>query len=188
MVKHGLLLVAVGSLGLCLSVSAQQTRSKPLVPLRGTDALALNQQGIFKTVDSSALIHELPMLTLLNGQSLPVSTPMGRMGMEQLNLFPDTLSNNLQMGMVSVSTGSRTGGKDFSTDGKDWNGAVPTSPSHPLYYSGEIGFLYGHATGKYGGDVKQTYFIGTVGDDNVQITVGGSYEDSNFNFPRRGRW
>jgi hypothetical protein len=189
MVKHGLLIVA-GSCCLCFSLAAQpldSVEAKPLDQLSGTRALALDPSVFFTTVDSSALIHGLPMLALLDGYSLPVSTEMGRMGMAPLDLFPAALPGAVETQTASVSVRNRTDGKDFNADGKDY-GQTAISHSSPLYYGGEIGFLYGHATGKFGGDVKQTYFIGEVGDDNVQITVGGSYEDSNFHFPRRGRW
>jgi hypothetical protein len=192
MVKHGLLLVVVGSLGLSSSLAAQQTsdpeqiQMKPLPSLSGTDTLAFYQMVVSSKVDSSALVDGLAMLTLLDGQGLPVSTEMGRMGMAQLDLFPNALPGATEVQTASVSVRNRQEGKDFSADGKDYS-PMGISRSHPIYYSGEIGFLYGHATGKYGGDVKQTYMIGEVGDDNVHITVGGFYEDSNFQFPRRGR-
>ncbi len=188
MVKSGLLAV-VGSLGFCLPLAAQQTGS-----LAQTEnvSLYLSQPAIFKTVDSSTLVHGLPMLSLLDGRWLPISTAMGRMGMAQLDVFPNaSLPVAPKAKKTSAYARNRTDGKDFGTDGadgKDALGAITSSSrSNPLYYSGEIGFLYGHSTGKYGGDVKQGYFIGEVGDDNVQITVGGSYEDSNFQFPRRRR-
>ncbi len=55
------------------------------------------------------------------------------------------------------------------------------------YAGGEVGFLYGRATGKYGGDFKQGYIIGEVGDDKFHISVGAAYEESNIRFPRSGR-
>jgi hypothetical protein len=55
------------------------------------------------------------------------------------------------------------------------------------YATGEIGFLYGKSTGKYGGEAKQAYIIGEAGNDKTQIFVGASYEDSSFRLPRSGR-
>jgi hypothetical protein len=57
----------------------------------------------------------------------------------------------------------------------------------PDYATGEVGFLYGRATGKYGGDFKQAYIIGGVGDEKLHIIVGAAYEDTNFRFPRYSR-
>lgn len=61
------------------------------------------------------------------------------------------------------------------------------SPEYPLdlrpgyYVTGEVGFVYGRATGKFGGDYKEGYIIGEVGNDKIHISVGASYEDSNWN-------
>jgi hypothetical protein len=63
-----------------------------------------------------------------------------------------------------------------------WN-AVPKFS----YATGEIGFMYGKSTGKYGGDFKQAYIIGETGNDKTHIFVGASYEDSSLRFPRSGR-
>jgi hypothetical protein len=55
------------------------------------------------------------------------------------------------------------------------------------YATGEIGFMYGRSTGKYGGNSKQAYILGEAGNDKTQIFAGASYEDSSFRFPRSGR-
>jgi hypothetical protein len=55
------------------------------------------------------------------------------------------------------------------------------------YATGEIGFMYGRSTGKYGGSFKQGYITGEAGNDKTQVFVGASYEDSSFRFPRFGR-
>jgi hypothetical protein len=55
---------------------------------------------------------------------------------------------------------------------------------NPIYFGGEVGFLYGRSSGKFGGDVMQTYMVGEVGNDKFQITVGASYEESSVRFPR----
>ena len=56
-----------------------------------------------------------------------------------------------------------------------------------VYTSGEVGVAYGKSTGKYGGEVLQSYITGTVGNDKFQITAGAAYEESTLRFPRRGR-
>ena len=53
------------------------------------------------------------------------------------------------------------------------------------YATGEIGFTYGRATGKFGGDFKEAYILGTAGNDHFQISAGALYQDSNFRW--RGR-
>jgi hypothetical protein len=55
------------------------------------------------------------------------------------------------------------------------------------YATGEVGFLYGRSTGKYGGELKEAYVIGDVGDDKFHISVGAAFEDSSFRFPKQVR-
>ena len=49
---------------------------------------------------------------------------------------------------------------------------------------GEVGFLYGKSTGKYGREDFQTYIIGTVGNDKFSITAGYLHQESSGQFPR----
>jgi hypothetical protein len=54
-----------------------------------------------------------------------------------------------------------------------------SSSLNPIYYGGEVGVLYGRWSGKGGGDMWQTYVVGTVGNDKFQITAGAAYEEWN---------
>src|SRR5438270_13452599 len=51
-------------------------------------ALALYRPDIFNAVDSSVLIHGLPVLALLDGRRIMVGSELGRMGSAPLNIFP----------------------------------------------------------------------------------------------------
>jgi hypothetical protein len=64
---------------------------------------------------------------------------------------------------------------------KDLPTEMQSSSLDPLYYGGEVGVLYGRWSGKGGGDMWQTYIVGTVGNDKVQITAGASYDEWNGN-------
>lgn len=55
------------------------------------------------------------------------------------------------------------------------------------YAGGEVGFLYGRSTGKYGREVMQGYIFGEVGDDKFHISVGAAYEEANGRVPRLRR-
>jgi hypothetical protein len=162
----------LGFLGFCFPLVAQQT-------LDTGSALVLYRPAIFSTVDSSVLLHSLPVLSLLDGQRLPVSSEMGRLGRTPLNLFSDAPLRAAEVRKINVATVYRTDRKDSGLEGKDSSGEIMSSPLNPLYYGGEVGFLYGHSTGKFSGDVFETYMVGTVGNDKFQITVGTSYEESN---------
>lgn len=53
---------------------------------------------------------------------------------------------------------------------KDWK-------SSSVWTSGEVGFLYGHSlSSKHSFDTEQGYIFGTVGNDNIQISAGASYQ------------
>ena len=75
---------------------------------------------------------------------------------------------------------STTSGKDSSKE------VVDVGPPKFTYANGEVGFLYGRSSGKFGRDVEAGYILGTVGDDKFNITVGASYERSNGRVPRFG--
>jgi len=53
------------------------------------------------------------------------------------------------------------------------------SPLNPVYYGGEVGGIYGHSSGKFGGDEFGTYIEGGVGNDKFQINAGASYQEWN---------
>lgn len=166
----GVILTVAAFCGFALAATAQQ--------LPGTTSpLAFYQPETLNTVDGSALMHELPMLALLDGRHLPLSTPMGRMGNLPVNLSTNTSFNYAQVRAL--------GGP--AVDGKDSSKEVQPSHLDPLFYSGEVGVFYGHASGKFGGDEYGSYFQGTVGNDKLQITVGGSYDQFDGHSPRWAR-
>jgi hypothetical protein len=53
-----------------------------------------------------------------------------------------------------------------------------------IQVGGEIGFLYGKSTGKYGREDFAGYVIGTVGNDKFSVTAGYYRQDTTFNNPR----
>lgn len=56
-----------------------------------------------------------------------------------------------------------------------------------IYVGGEIGFLYGRSSGKYGVEYERGYVIGEIGNDKFLLRVGTSYERTNWRTPRWGR-
>jgi hypothetical protein len=53
-----------------------------------------------------------------------------------------------------------------------------------IQFGGEMGFLYGKSTGKYGREDFSTYIIGTVGNDKFSITAGYLHQETTFSGPR----
>jgi hypothetical protein len=175
MIKRALLVV--GFLALCFPVAAQQTNRTDEFDAAAT--LALYRPEIFASVDSSVLIRDLPMLTFLDGR-LPGSTALGRMGTAPVA--------NLPVALVSAAPAQKTNVPRVSgKDGKDSSAEVMSSPSSPYYWGGEVGFMYGHSSGKFGGDEFGTYIEGGVGNDKFQINAGAAYQEWNGRFPRRPR-
>ncbi len=148
----------------------------------GSDAIfGFYRPELFTTVDGAALVHQLPMQEFLDGR-LPGSTPLGRMGTAPVANFP--------MGLVSAaprqkaSTGSASV-KD-PKDGKDYASAeaLAAEKASLAFTGGEVGFIYGHSSGKFGGDEFTSYILGGVGNDKMQINVGASYQEFNGHFSR----
>jgi hypothetical protein len=82
----------------------------------------------------------------------------------------------------------RTNASSSATTGKDSSKEVVDIQRNLFdYVHGEVGFLYGHSSGKFGREVEAGYIVGEVGDDKFHITVGASYENSNGRLPRLGR-
>ena len=162
MLKRALLAV-LGFLAVCFPAAAQQA--------------SVLEQSI-----------TLPTLTLADGRGLPASSDLGLMGMVPVDISSDDSFTVAEI-VVRPEGGkqSTTDGKDFGTDGKDSSVQIVNSPLNPIYYGGEVGFRYGHASGKFGGDDFATYMMGTAGNDKFQITVGAGYEELSGRLSRRGR-
>ena len=60
------------------------------------------------------------------------------------------------------------------------------SPSR-IRFGGEVGFLYGKSTGKYGREDFAGYIIGTVVNEKFSINVGYYRQETEFSVPRRRR-
>jgi len=151
----------VGLLSLCLSVSAQQT----------------SRSNIFSALNNSLL--RLPSLTLSDGQLFSFSTAFNWMEPTPPDFLPG-LPAAAPLRLIAVSSAARS--KDSSKEVVDVR-----RPNLLDYASGEIGFLYGRSTGKFGGEYKQGYIIGDVGDEKFHISAGAAYEESSWRVPHGGR-
>lgn len=139
---------------------------------------------LFAIVDGSTLLSDLPINDYLGGR-LPGSTKLGRMG--------SAADGHFSAGLVNAEPQSRTKSKSVSgpvkdpKDGKDYPSAEAMAAERASlsWTGGEIGFMYGHATGRFGGDTFSSYIVGGVGNDNLQINVGAAYQETNFSRGRR---
>jgi outer membrane receptor protein involved in Fe transport len=181
----------LGFLSLCLPLAAQQTNRPEqteddtitLEQLRRTgavdtaSALTLYLPDIFSTVGSSLLLHGLPARTLLDGRRFPISGALDRMGMTPFDLFPVAFLSAVEIQKVNASP----------MYGTDSPGGVVNLRLNRDYSGGEVGVFYGKSSGKFGREDKQSYILGSVGDEKFHITAGAAYEESSGRVPRLGR-
>jgi len=192
------LAVAVGLFVVCFCLEAQQAKrstearrpaSKHLQPAGAPDTsfgLSLHQPKNFSTKDSSILFNKGPVGAWSDGGRLASEKAFASMSMGSFELppapyfAPDAFTSTPAK---RGSTISRPQSENFGTDGKDFDGEL-LSPQDRIYYGGEIGFLYGHGTGKGSGDLIDTYIFGQVGNDHFQITAGTEYQEWSGQTPR----
>jgi hypothetical protein len=159
MTKRALFAVA-GFLGLILSVTAQAQVPAPF----GFDGGTLDRQFLRLPPLSLADQERLSFATAFNWQTpvdfLPTFDPAG----PQSFAYPTTPSR-----------------------GNPLDRAVAMRAPDRVYVGGEIGFLYGKSSGKYGREDFQSYIIGTVGNDKFSITAGFLHQESSGRVPRWGR-
>jgi len=140
-----------GFLSLCLPLSAQRT----------------DHPVIFSALNRSLL--RLPSLTLSDGGLFSFASAFNWTE----PTTPDFLPALPAMAPQRANAAAATPGRDSSKE------VVDVRRTNLLdYVGGEVGFLYGRSSGKFGREVEAGYIIGDVGDDKFHITVGASYENS----------
>jgi hypothetical protein len=163
-------------------VSAQQV-NRPEWPSGGFDpAFALNvyQPRISGAYDSFLLLHRGPLGAWSDGGWLASQSALTQIGMASLDLFPVAYwTPNVFGGVSGPQANARSRTQHSAIDGKDNASDIMESPMDRVYYGGEVGFLYGQWSGKGGGNMWETYVVGTVGNDKFQITAGASFDEWN---------
>src|SRR5207302_9128247 len=96
-------------IALCFPLAAQQ-------PFDSASTFVFYRPEIFTSVDSAALVRELPMTEFLDGR-LPGSTALGRMGTAPVANFPITLvsAQPRKKGTVLGPVKDPKDGKDYSS-------------------------------------------------------------------------
>ena len=172
------------------SISREQSRSKSV--LNAPLSLSLYRPKISGATGSSLLLHNGSVPLWLDGTQVgnSIENPGYSLGSQWVqlgfmapDLLPPALLSAAQPSAQRPSASRVHGsdGKDIGADGKDSPDEMLRSSLNPIYYGGEVGFLYGRWSGKGGGDMWQSYVVGTVGDDKFQITAGVSYDEWNGN-------
>jgi hypothetical protein len=191
------LCVALGLFGALLPAVAQQPHhSTKREQLRSAGApntsLSLNfyRPKVWGAAESSLLLHNGSVPLWLDGPGLSngiVGPSYGfasswvQLGFTSADFLPVAFLSGAQPPAQRPSAGRvhGTDGKDLGADAKDSPDEMLSSSLNPIYYGGEVGFLYGRWSGKGGGDMWESYVVGTVGNDKFQITAGASYDEWN---------
>ncbi len=188
----GALVFAVGLLGICFSVAAQQTKhsggvkhrvaASSLTSMDSISSLSLYRPTIPGGSNNSLLFRNGPVRAWSDGAQLASETAFVQIGMAPLGLFPVAYLAPSDGGPVPARRSNAVSDyrpANFGTDGKDLSGEMLNSPLNPVYCTGEVGFVYGRWSGKGSGDYVGSYVWGEVGTDKFQITAGASFENWN---------
>jgi hypothetical protein len=193
------LCVALGLFGALLPAIAQQPhhstkreQSRSVGASSAPLSLSLYRPKILGAAESSLLLHNGSVPLWLDGPELSngiVAPSYGfasswvQLGFTSADFLPAAFLSGAQPPAQRPSAGRvhSTDGKDLGADAKDSPDEMLSSSANPIYYGGEVGFLYGRWSGKGGGDMWETYIVGTVGNDKFQITAGTSYDEWNGN-------
>jgi len=182
------LAVAVGLFAICFPVAAQQAnRAEATDP---AFVLGLYQPKSSSAKDSFLLLKRGPVRAWSDGGALARENAFGEIGMASLALFPAaSLPPPTAFGPAPTNTAraaSDSRSENLAADGKNVISPdeIMVPPSDRFYYGGEVGFMYGHWSGKGSGDMMESYIMGTAGNDHFQITAGAAFENWSGNGAR----
>ena len=181
MTKRGLLPVVV-FLGFYFALAAEQASGSPsghggaftLAQLRGM-AAANNASVLFQPTLFNSLDNPVFGLPFSNRDVFSLATTFNLVGATPQSFLP--FSSAVELPRASLP----------ATSGKDSSERLFDLRPHFDYVTGEVGFMYGHSSGKFGGDYLEGYIFGEVGNDRIHISAGASYEEWNGRVPRWGR-
>ena len=178
MTKRELLPVVV-FLGLCFSLVAEQASASPSGP-GGPFTLAQlrsmnNGSVLLQPTLFNSLANPVFGLPFSNRDVFSLATTFNLVGTGPQSFLP--FSPAIESPVARLP---ETAAKDSS------NRLFDVRPNFD-YVTDEVGFLYGHSSGKFGGDYLQGYIFGEVGNDRIHISAGASYEEWNGRVPRWGR-
>ena len=193
----GALFLALGFLGISCPVLAQQAKHSgaaqhhvvagAVTAFEPSSTLSLYRSNVVSASNASLLFHTGPVRAWSDGGQLATESAFVQIGMAPLGLFPATYfapSDVWQVPTTKTGTASNSRSQMLATDGKDLPGEMISSPLNQVYYTGEVGFVYGRWSGKGNGDYWQDYVWGQVGNDKFQINAGASFENWSGNSPK----
>ena len=193
----GALFLALGFLAVCFPVLAQQAKHSGATQHRAATSdtstfergstLSFYRPNVVSASNASLLFHNGPVRAWSDGAQLASESALAQIGMAPLGLFPMTYLAPSDVGPIPTtkpSSASNSRSQMLATDGKDWPGEMISSPLNQVYYTGEVGFVYGQWSGKGNGDYWQSYVWGQAGNDKFQINAGAAFENWSGSSPK----
>jgi hypothetical protein len=193
---RGAFVLALGLLGICLPLAAQQAKhsgaarhrfaASAVMPLDASSNLSIFRPNV-TNASNSILFHNGPVRAWSDGAQLVSESALVEIGMAPLGLFPVAYFAPSDVGPTPVrkpSVAPNYQTANLATDGKDLPAEMLNSPLNHVYYTGEVGFMYGQWSGKGSGDYVGSYLWGQAANDKFQITAGASFENWNGNSPK----
>jgi hypothetical protein len=193
----GALVLALGFFAVCFPVVAQHAKHSVATQHRAAtfatstfehgSTLSLYRPNTVSASNASLLFHSGPVRAWSDGAQLANETALAQIGMAPLGLFPVTYLAPSDVGLVptrKASAASNSRSQMLASDGKDLPGEMISSPLNQVYYTGEVGFVYGQWSGRGNGDYWQNYVWGQAGNDHFQITAGASFENWSGSSPK----
>jgi hypothetical protein len=193
----GALFLALGFFAGCFPVVAQQAKHSratqyPAATFATTafehsSTLSLYRPNVISASNASLLFHSGPLRAWSDGAQPASEGALAQIGMAPLGLFPMTYLAPSDVGPAPArkpSAASNSRSQMLATDGKDLPGEMISSPLNQVYYTGEVGFVYGKWSGRGNGDYWQSYVWGQAGNDHLQINAGASFEDWSGSSPK----
>jgi hypothetical protein len=193
----GALFAALGVFAVCFTGVAQQAKhsgatqhgaaTSATKTVEHGSTLTLYRPNVVSASNASLLFHNGPVRTWSDGAQLASENALAQIGMAPLGLFPLTYLAPSDVGpapMQKPSAASNSRSQNSAVDGKDSLGEMISSPLNQVYYTGEVGFVYGRWSGKGNGDYWQNYVSGQVGNDHMQINAGASFENWSGSSPK----
>jgi hypothetical protein len=193
---RGALFLALGFFAVCFPVAAQQAKhsgtghrvaASTVTLFDPLSNLSLYRSNVVNFSNASLLFHNGPVRAWSDGAQLASGSALAEIGMASLDLFPVPYFAPNDPGSTSIpkrNTASAYRHGDLGVDGKDFSGQMISSPLNQVYYTGEVGFVYGQWSGKGNGDYWQSYVWGQAGNDKFQINAGAAFENWSGNSPK----
>jgi hypothetical protein len=193
----GALFLALGFLAVCFPLVAQQAKHSRATQHRAPTAatstfehgstLSLYRPNVVNASNASLLFHNGPVRAWSDGAQLVSESVFVQIGMAPLGLFPITYLPPSDIGPTPIrkpSAAPNYRSPNVATDGKDLPAEMINSPLNQVYYTGEVGFVYGQWSGRGNGDYWQSYVWGEAGNDKFQINAGAAFENWSGNSPK----